>query len=303
MARPSNPFFNAHHSPMGAFATLTFGAKGSRGGMGLEMAKPADQPVYIGVEDSQRPGEYAAFPFFEGGSDEAARYDVENESAESSFPAAPLRTFADGDVAREFGPATDEWSAPGLAVRVITPNWSIPDPIQGSGEAFRRAIRPAMLIEIEVDNTQGRTPRRCFIGTTGSALNANLRPLETPGLTGFAQGREWGMACAEGEMKTAFHFSAGQALAIDLESNRRFFIAPTGLLIGEAAPGEGGSWKEVLLAELAGQLDLTRVHFFGRLRDHPEAPRGSDTIYRYDREGLLAALAAVRHGRAVGGGR
>jgi hypothetical protein len=238
MARPSNPFFNAHHSPMGAFATLTFGAKGSRGGMGLEMAKPADQPVYIGVEDSLRPGEYAAFPFFEGGSDEAARYDVENESAESSFPAAPLRTFADGDVAREFGPATDEWSAPDLTVKVITPNWSIPDPSRGSDEAFRRAIRPAMLIEIEVDNTQGAAPRRCFIGTSGSSLNANLRPLETPGLTGFAQGREWGLACAEGEMKTAFHFSAGQALAIDLESNRRFFIAPTALLIGEAAPGE-----------------------------------------------------------------
>lgn len=30
-----------------------------------------------------------------------------------------------------------------------------------------------------------------------------------------------------------------------------------------------------------------------RLRDHPEAPKGCATIYRYDREGLLAALAAA----------
>lgn len=223
---------------MGAFATLTFGAKGSRGGMGLELAKPADQPVFIGVEDSSRSGEYSAFPFFEGGSDDAARYDVENESAESSFPSAPLRPFADADVSREFGPAVDEWSAPGLAVRVFTPNWAIPDLEAGADEEIRRAIRPAMIIELEVDNTQGSAPRRCFFGTSGSALNSNLRPLESPGLTGFAQGRDWGIACKEDKMKTAFHFSPGQALAIDLESNRRFFIAPTALLIGEAAPGE-----------------------------------------------------------------
>ncbi|MDP5104217.1 MAG: chemotaxis protein CheA [Erythrobacter sp.] len=36
-----------------------------------------------------------------------------------------------------------------------------------------------------------------------------------------------------------------------------------------------------------------------RLRDHPEAPRGSATIYRYDRDGLLAALSAAAQGAAV----
>jgi two-component system chemotaxis sensor kinase CheA len=37
-----------------------------------------------------------------------------------------------------------------------------------------------------------------------------------------------------------------------------------------------------------------------RLRDHPEEPQARDTIYRYDRDGLLAALAAVRHARIAG---
>jgi glycosyltransferase involved in cell wall biosynthesis len=32
-----------------------------------------------------------------------------------------------------------------------------------------------------------------------------------------------------------------------------------------AAPGEGQSWKQVLLAELEGQLDHTRIHWFGRI--------------------------------------
>ena len=30
-----------------------------------------------------------------------------------------------------------------------------------------------------------------------------------------------------------------------------------------------------------------------RLRDQPDAPKGCATIYRYDREALLAALAAA----------
>ncbi|UYV15659.1 chemotaxis protein CheA [Porphyrobacter sp. ULC335] len=34
-----------------------------------------------------------------------------------------------------------------------------------------------------------------------------------------------------------------------------------------------------------------------RLRDQPEAPKGSETIYRYDREGLLAALAKAAASR------
>jgi two-component system chemotaxis sensor kinase CheA len=38
-----------------------------------------------------------------------------------------------------------------------------------------------------------------------------------------------------------------------------------------------------------------------RLRDHPEEPQARGTIYRYDRDGLLAALAAARHARMTGG--
>lgn len=44
------------------------------------------------------------------------------------------------------------------------------------------------------------------------------------------------------------------------------------------------------VAEALGQPLPARVI---RLRDQPEAPAGSDTVYRYDRDGLLAALASV----------
>jgi two-component system chemotaxis sensor kinase CheA len=52
-------------------------------------------------------------------------------------------------------------------------------------------------------------------------------------------------------------------------------------------------------AELLGRVPAGPVI---RLRDHPESGGRSGTIYRYDREGLLAALAAARHARIAAGG-
>lgn len=49
------------------------------------------------------------------------------------------------------------------------------------------------------------------------------------------------------------------------------------------------------VAELLGRAPAGPVI---RLRDHPEAPAGSATIYRYDRDALMAALAAAARGPA-----
>lgn len=53
--------------------------------------------------------------------------------------------------------------------------------------------------------------------------------------------------------------------------------------------------------EVAEALGRTPTGPVIRLRDHPEEPQARDTIYRYDRDGLLAALAAVHHARIAGG--
>jgi two-component system chemotaxis sensor kinase CheA len=48
------------------------------------------------------------------------------------------------------------------------------------------------------------------------------------------------------------------------------------------------------VAEVAGALGRTLPERLIRLRERPDAPAGSNSIYRYDREGLMAALAAAR---------
>src|SRR5579862_1359176 len=97
-------FFNAQHSPIGAFASFTVGAKGPRGGLGLELGGPADESIYVGVEDRDTPGLYRALPFFKAALETPAEdYDVEGLSDFQRADA--LSPFSDNEITREFGAA------------------------------------------------------------------------------------------------------------------------------------------------------------------------------------------------------
>jgi xylan 1,4-beta-xylosidase len=69
---PKNMFFNAHHSPIGAFASFTLGFPGPGGGLDLELGRSPKKSVYVGLESLEE-GKYNALPFFEHGEDEARR--------------------------------------------------------------------------------------------------------------------------------------------------------------------------------------------------------------------------------------
>ncbi len=67
---------------------------------------------------------------------------------------------------------------------------------------------------------------------------------------------------------------------------------------GEAGPNTLGILFDDVY-EVAEALGRPLPQQVIRLRDQPDAPAGSGTIYRYDRESLLAALAAARKGVAA----
>src|SRR5215207_803571 len=46
--------FNAQHAPVGAFMSFTCGHFGSGGGIGVEIGKPANQNLYVGVKRGER---------------------------------------------------------------------------------------------------------------------------------------------------------------------------------------------------------------------------------------------------------
>ena len=60
--------FNAQHAPAGAFFSFTCGHFGTRGGFGLQIGKPGNQDLYIGVKDGDRFSDapLRVLPFYEG---------------------------------------------------------------------------------------------------------------------------------------------------------------------------------------------------------------------------------------------
>src|SRR5688500_18969672 len=75
---------NAQHPPIGAFFSFTCGQSDTRGGFGLQIGKPGNQDLDIGMKDGDRCSDapLKVLPFYEGAgaTDEAARYDVERSA-------------------------------------------------------------------------------------------------------------------------------------------------------------------------------------------------------------------------------
>src|SRR5271156_1170946 len=96
-------FYNTQHSPIGAFASFTLGARGAKGGLAVEMGKPADQNVFIGLEDDGG-GAFSCLPFLAAAADESARFDVTGSGGKKP---PVLRACEDKEMTRELSPQRD----------------------------------------------------------------------------------------------------------------------------------------------------------------------------------------------------
>src|SRR5690554_5030217 len=137
-----NIFYNAHHSPIGAFASFTLGFRGAKGGLGLELGRPANESVYIGFE-SEKGKYYEALPFYDKGEDESARYDVEKEQSDSNQMGVII-PFESSSITRDFQLGTDTWQAGDLTFRIYSPVREIPDPAQASDDVMKEVVLPAV---------------------------------------------------------------------------------------------------------------------------------------------------------------
>ena len=187
MNTSQTPFFNAHHAPVGAFATFTLGFPGSKGGLGLELGGPANESVFIGVE-TREGGDYEALPFFTSSADSAKRYDV---SADASPVQGLVRAFPDGAISRDFGVACDTWRAGDLSFTIYSPIKPVPDPAGAGKAAMMSAVVPAVFAELTIDNSEGKRARKAFFGYEGSENKFNMRRLDDVSrgaYTGVGQG-------------------------------------------------------------------------------------------------------------------
>ncbi len=269
-------FYNAHHAPIGAFATFTLGFPGSKGGFGIELAKPADEPIYIGVEDVGG-GSYSALPFFsyapEGEPEKRAEADYDVEGlAEFSRP-RKVRQFPPSAVRRNMGAGVDEWQAGDLTFRLYSPVRSVPDPDKADPDTLREAIAPAVLAELTVDNREGAKPRRAFFGFSGASRSSGMRLLDESGLVGVGQGACTAIATDDRDVWAGLAFQPEKILEPSDDDNLAFLVGNLGLLVGVVKPGERRTFRFAIGFFRDGQTTTgieTRYlyrRFFGCIED------------------------------------
>jgi hypothetical protein len=236
----NNIFFNAHHSPIGAFASFTLGFRGAKGGLGLELGKPVDESVYIGFE-SKKGKYFEALPFFEKGKDESTRYDVEKVEAAESEIEGHIIPFEASSITRDFQLGTDTWQAGDLTFRIYSPVRGVPDPAVASDEQMKDVVLPAVFAELTLDNTMGTKTRRAFFGYRGSNdPYSNMRRLDdtmSSSYVGVGQGRMTAIVSDDTDVSSAQSFSMERIVNEKLQENWTFGLGSTCALVMDVPAG------------------------------------------------------------------
>ena len=277
----NTPFFNVQHSPIGAFASFTLGMPGAKGGLGLELGKPADQNVYIGLE-TREGGTFEALPFFQSNDaaeEERRRYEVEQANqALPEWQGVPITAFGTGAISRGFQAATDTWTAGDLTFTIYSPVRPVPDPDAGDDADLMAAVLPAVLAEVTVNNGQGTRPRRAYFGYGGSDPYFSMRCLDDtmPGFVGIGQGLGTALVTDAAGVRSGQAFAIHTLLAETRAENLAFGLGGSGALLMEVPAGETRTFRFAVCFYRGGP-----------------ATAGMDTTYYYTR--YYPNIEAVAH--------
>lgn len=203
---PQNLFFNAHHSPIGAYASFTLGYPGASGGFDLERAQPPREHIYAILENTE--GEYyEGLPFFGDNFDESKWFTLaEHSPAAEQDDNRRLRPFRLEEIRRDFRLGTDTWQTGDLTLRILSQVRPVPNPVTAAEAELREALVPAVLAEITVDNRQGSRTRKAMLGYQGTDPYTNMRRFETPsGMKGIGQGRHTAIATLDNSVHSTQH--------------------------------------------------------------------------------------------------
>ncbi|GAB4175804.1 MAG: hypothetical protein Fur0032_15650 [Terrimicrobiaceae bacterium] len=236
-------FFNAHHSPVGAFSSFTLGYPGGKGGLGMELGGPANESVFIGLERNDGRG-YEALPFFEGHDDLSKRYDV---SAGESTPGTRLRAFDRKKISRDFSLGSDTWRAGDLSFSIYSAPKPVPEPgRKTTRSALQAALVPAVFAELTIDNRKGKRDRKAFFGYRGSNPFYNMRRLEDVSggrYTGVGQGPVTAIVSDSPGVYSGLGFDLDKCLDPEFVENLTFGLGAVGALMAVVPRGKKLSFR------------------------------------------------------------
>lgn len=186
----SNQFFNTHHAPVGAWASLTFGAPDI--GMSIDVQDPVVKKSGLMMAGWASENEIHAIGFCD--MPKTNRVDLKSEGTQESDRARAERLKAEygfcGEekITRTLTPAKDTFAAGKITFTAYTPYNALPDPEKEEIPAI--ACLPGILMDITIDNTDGSLPCTAFFGMQ---LNDTKKShsFAQNGLIGHAYRNEW----------------------------------------------------------------------------------------------------------------
>ncbi|MBO2943491.1 beta-xylosidase [Paenibacillus sp. F411] len=240
-------FFNAHHSPIGAFSSFTLGFPGASGGFDLERGQPPKENVFLLLEDAAG-AVYCGLPFFEAGEDESKRYSSEHSPDEPKSQRL-LQRYDQEEIQRSFSVGSDVWRAGDLTFSIYSQMSPVPDPEKAGEEELRMVLVPAVIAEVTVDNTQGTQPRKAWFGYQGAdpySVMRRLKPELTGGICGVGQGRMSLIATMDEDVTPTQHFSMEKLITNEHEENYDFGLGGVGALLMETPAGMKRTYRFAL---------------------------------------------------------
>lgn len=180
-----NNSFNSHHSAWGAYMSFVLGKYGAGGGIVTSYVNNPGHSIYAGFTREHEVTKIFPFASLERNNFEAAfGLDAGDDITNVEF-------FPENDITREYKPATDTFSAQGLSIKIFSPFAKVPQIKELSVEEKKKYLLPAILIEIEMDNTNSSSEVSAFLGMKGYRRLLNEY---NPELIGGASGRSKGFA-------------------------------------------------------------------------------------------------------------
>jgi len=294
-------FFNAHHSPIGAFATFTLGYKGASGGLGLELGGPANQNITIALEQ-ETAGHFEALPFY-AHSDVSDRlnYVVESDHEQTILGEVHIDPFADSSIRRDFSLGTDSWRAGDLTFTIYSPVLSVPDPAAASVEELKAVLVPAVYAEITVDNSRSSKSRRAVFGYTGSDPYSGMRHVSDslPDYVGIGQGRGTSIVTDDPAVRSGSGFSIVDILKADQTENLTFGLGANAALIMDVAPGELRTFRFAVCFYRGGLVTAglgTSYYYASLFKDIDDVARYALANFDVQKSAAVASNALLAEG-------
>ena len=228
------PFFMTHHSPIGAYASFTFGAIGKGVSIDLESPRVKEERYDLYAGYSQE-GVVMALPFRENISVGVSQLDSSDEGNKEIKREKKngWTYFTEKEITRTLTPCVDRFEAGRMMLEVYTPHPQLEDPEKEGLSAY--AVCPGMLLRLVIDNQDGDTPATGYLGL-GNRVLRYIHSVQTDGLKGLGCKNSWMLLTdADSDAYLLRSFQLDYLLKNDIDILHE---TGPGAICVKAAPGE-----------------------------------------------------------------